>query len=252
MSQAQQTASRLRLMLLILGVLCWIPAIFWLFNPLWPQWHIVGGETGTGLVGVMLIEWDERPYLIACCVYLGLFLLSQWLFLSPRGPFRINLAATGRPLKLSVIIAALMAALLSFGLIASLLEIPNWWMRFFGGNSDGDHRVWLWIILAACWLFWSIIFFLFWRTGDRNTQLSRMLRGLFAGSILELLVAGPVQVWILRRHEEHECYCARGSYTGLIFGGTVLLWVFGPGLALYVLREKQRRTPLIAPDVPAK
>ena len=45
--------------------------------------------------------------------------------------------------------------------------------------------------------------------------------------------------------DDNDCYCATGSYTGLILGGTVLLWTFGPGLVLMFLREKDRREPLL-------
>ena len=39
---------------------------------------------------------------------------------------------------------------------------------------------------------------------------------------------------------EDDCYCARNSYTTLIFGCTALLWAFGPGVVLPFMREKYR------------
>jgi hypothetical protein len=67
------------------------------------------------------------------------------------------------------------------------------------------------------------------------------------GSILEMLIAAPVHVLILRSKDEKEsCYCEMGSYTALVLGGTVLLWTFGPGLVLLFLREKARRQPLLS------
>ena len=63
----------------------------------------------------------------------------------------------------------------------------------------------------------------------------RIIRGLIAGSILELFVSIPIFVT-----RQDDCYCARSSYTGLVFGATALLWAFGPGVLLLFLREKRR------------
>ena len=95
--------------------------------------------------------------------------------------------------------------------------------------------------MLAVWAIWAAVFFVYWRSGDRYTQWTRIIRALVAGSFLELFVATGVYVW--NPHKE-ECYCARGSYTGLVFGGTVLLWAFGPGIILLFLRERYRRQKL--------
>jgi hypothetical protein len=50
----------------------------------------------------------------------------------------------------------------------------------------------------------------------------------------------------VRDRKDYGCYCAAGSYTGLVLGGTVPIWAFGPALILLFLREKSHRAPLIA------
>jgi hypothetical protein len=70
--------------------------------------------------------------------------------------------------------------------------------------------------------------------------MGRVVRGLIAGSVLEMLVAVPIYVT-----REDDCYCARGSYAGLVFGVTVILWAFGPGVFLLFMREKRRREKLL-------
>jgi hypothetical protein len=101
--------------------------------------------------------------------------------------------------------------------------------------------------MLGLWVLWGVIFYAYWRQGDHYSRSGRMLRALLAGSVLELLVAAPVHAWAARRS---DCYCERGSYTGLVFGGTVLLWVFGPGVVLLFLRERYRREKLF-PVCPA-
>jgi hypothetical protein len=64
-----------------------------------------------------------------------------------------------------------------------------------------------------------------------------MIRGLVAGSLLEILVAVLVHVWATR---QRECYCCRGTYTTLVLAATVLIWVFGPGIIMLYYREKYR------------
>lgn len=36
-------------------------------------------------------------------------------------------------------------------------------------------------------------------------------------------------------------WCARGSYTGIVFGATVLIWAFGPALLPLFLRQRELR-----------
>ena len=70
----------------------------------------------------------------------------------------------------------------------------------------------------------------------------KVIKGLVAGSFLEIFVAVPVHVWAAR---QRECYCCRGTYTTLIFAGAVLLWAFGPGIVLLYKREAYRREKLL-------
>ena len=71
-----------------------------------------------------------------------------------------------------------------------------------------------------------------------------VVRALIRGSCLELLIAIPTHGFAYRR-VTNNCYCGLGSYTGLVFGSAVLLWAFGPGLALLYWREKARREPIL-------
>lgn len=251
MTRYQGIAYRLRWLVLIVGLLCLAAGVFWLTNPLWPQWEVFSGpmDIGAGLMGVMgwwfadqgtpkLFDHGYGPVLAG---YLGVFLLTQWLLLAPRRDWQVRLARTGRPMKRAVISAGLIGAVLTVGLFATIMEVGGWWLDFIRG-ADGPDEPQCWLPLCAmaiAWIAWSAVFFVYWRQGDRYTQLGKMIRGLLAGSFLELIAATAVYAW--DPHEQQECYCFRGSYTGLVLGGTVALWCFGPGIVLLFMREKYRR-----------
>ncbi|TWU39350.1 hypothetical protein [Novipirellula artificiosorum] len=213
-----------RWLLLIVGLLCFAIGVWYLL--LAPPFEMAGAH-GTPLT--FLEEEVEKNTLIV----VGGFLLTQWLFLCPHGRLKMHLTDSGRPMWLSLVCAALATAMLSIAMIATLLEIPNLWGPFIENMSVA------WTVIGILWLIWIGVFFVYWRGVDRMDSMTRMIRLLIKGSILELLVAVPVHVAVWDR--EKECYCSRGSYTGIVLGTTVLLWAFGPGLVLLFAREFQQR-----------
>ncbi len=271
MTRGQRAAKWGRRALIAAGVLLLLAGLFWLFMPL-----LYGPEVAPGLMGVIgFYAESESLYAAVLAVYLGLFFCTQWFFLRPRREWTMRATLRGRPMKRSIFSAALIASILSVGLAATLLEIPDWWRYVVATNwgagqrlevhpdevtaggvsvqpappppaldiDDVDFRVWPGLVaIALAWSAWALIFWRYWRAGDRYTQLTRMIRGLLVGSILEVFVATAVHAFAYRRD---ECHCCRGSYTGLVFGGTALLWVFGPGIILLYRRERHRQRLLL-------
>jgi hypothetical protein len=221
-------------------ILCFACGLFWVVATTWLPESFGAGLIGTPALGVLgplyaLVE-DEGIWgrILPGLLYVGLFLLTQWLFLFPRGGLQMRLTETGRPMKRSAVAAGFAVMLLSVGLLYSLYDLVG---------SVGDSRVVLWVFMvipAILWCIWSIIFWLYWCQVDYYTWSGRLIRGLIAGSVLELFVAVPVYAT-----SKEECYCARGSYAGVIFGTTVLLWAFGPGVFILFARERQRREKLL-------
>jgi len=240
MTRAQKTAFRLRWILLVLWILCLAFGLFWLIvGTLYQKFTV--GLAGTPSVVVLgpLLDMIEDPEMgvriLAVIIYLGLFLLTQWLFLCPRHIWKMKLEPTGRPMKQAAIGVGFAVMLLSVGLLYSLIDLAK------PVGESGDVGMWVFFLIpVALWCFWSFIFWVYWRSGDYYTWAGRVIRGLITGSVLELFVAVPIYAT-----RQDECYCARGSYAGLIFGATVLLWAFGPGVFLLFVKEKHRREKLL-------
>ena len=240
MTRAQKTAFRLRWFLLVIWILCFACGVLWV---------IVGTvfkKFGLGLIGTpsavalgpLCPLFDDSKFLVRILyviIYLGFFLMTQWLFLYPRRVWKMKLEPTGRPMKSAAIGVGFAVMLLSVGLLYSLFDLIS-----PVGESKGIGKFVFLLIPVVLWCFWSVIFCVYWRRGDYYTWVGRVIRGLIAGSVLELFVAVPIYAT-----RQDECYCARGSYAGLIFGATVLLWAFGPGVFLLFLKEKHRREKLL-------
>ncbi len=233
-TQSQRKADWFRRTILIVGMLYVVGAVGWIFSPLI-------GEDFAGVIGTPLAVFEgntrgEYAYLAAGVI--GAILLAQWAFLRPRQGWRPQLLATGRPMRSAIIAASAMAMLLTTGAITLVLEIP---IRREGLLEEGMNVPWMWGTMLVVWAFWAWVFFVYWRQGDRYTQLGRMIRALVAGSFLEAIVAIPAHILVMR---QSDCYCARGTYTALVFAGLVLLWAFGPGIILLYMRESHRRMRL--------
>ena len=233
MTSAKEKAYKLRHLILVVGI------IFTLLGFAWASFG--SALLGTVLVINKVVADEKICYVINSIIVIGIVLLAQWAFLRPGKNFKVRLTTEGRPLKSSVFAAALMSMLLTTGLISLLLEFPDWWEDIMDADSPIVIAS-VYITMFIIWAIWAWIFFVYWKQGDRYTQSGKMIRGLVAGTILEIMVAVPVQIWATR---QRDCYCCRGSYTTLILASTVLVWAFGPGIILLYMREKHRRGKLI-------
>jgi hypothetical protein len=138
-------------------------------------------------------------------------------------------------MKSAVLAAAYMAMMLSVGGIAIVLELFHLWGELF---DDSRWQIPFTAGVVALWILWAAIFYSHWRKGSHFEQLRAVAHALLVGSLLELLIATGVYVW---KTDEDNCWCARGSYTALVFSATVMLWAFGPGLLFLFLREARYR-----------
>ena len=108
----QLLAYRLRFLILVIGLLCLGAGLFWVIDVIWPQIEFVWLDGGTPAGLLYVFGRVEDSYFVVhgyVFGYLGLFFITQWLFLVPRRWWRIDVTATGRPLWRSVLSAALTA-----------------------------------------------------------------------------------------------------------------------------------------------
>lgn len=250
MVPARNWAQFVRILMLVVAVIAILLAALLLLNPeLGAADWLGGGVIGTPFApinGTLSNDQIQHIYWFQAAFYFGLFLFMQWLFLSPRGSWGIGLALQGPPPRRAALAAGFIGMLLSIGLFATLMEIPNWWMKLTMSRPvdnyahGSQHFGVFWIVMLAVWAGWTGVFWSYWKSLDRYCALRKVFRWLLAGTVLELAVSIPAHAIVIQERGG-DCYCERGTWTGVAFGVTAALWLFGPGALLLFLREKQRR-----------
>jgi len=85
-------------------------------------------------------------------------------------------------------------------------------------------------VVFFVWSLWALLFGFYTAKRDARTKMSRLVRFLVAGSVLELLVAVPAHVVARSRS---YCCAGFGTFWGIAAGISVMLFAFGP--AVFVL-----------------
>ena len=177
---------------------------------------------------------DVAQLIIHVCLIWAFIFFAMWWFLAPRRNWLKIMSTPATPMKRAICIASLLSTMLSLGIFWLIIELcdaePDASTITFSVVSYGSFLL--------IWGIWAFIFYKYWRQGDRYTQLGKMTRGLFAGSIAESIVS--VIVFATNPHN-NDCYCFRGSYFSLIISLTVIFWCFGPGLVFLYMRERRRQ-----------
>lgn len=163
-------------------------------------------------------------------VYAGVFILGQILLLA------VNVDTSDRRLKprtrilFSIFAAGLLLALLTFSAVSSMAVAIR--------GDHIDHWVWPILIgsLAVPWVLWSIVFYRYSR--DTDDIVSRAVRWLLRGSVLELLIAVPSHVIVRRRH---DCCAPAVSAFGIASGIAIMLLSFGPSLVFLFKKRMEAR-----------
>ena len=139
-------------------------------------------------------------------------------------------------ISISLAVATLLTALLTTAAVWSLgvaVRGDKFFDFFdhFGKRliHDQDYILvfWLLVFWGALWMFWSILFYLYYR--NSSPGVTRLASGLLKGSVLELLIAVPCHVIVRRRG---DCSAPAATSFGIATGLAIMLLSFGPGILL--------------------
>jgi hypothetical protein len=146
-----------------------------------------------------------------------------------------------RSMLVSLAGGAFVAGGLTFGIIASILNLTERW-EAFGESIDDSLDGFAWIVLLVPWAIWFCIFAFAW-SGQWIAIFRRMYKLLIAGTVLELLVTVPIDAKV---RKQTDCYCGEGTFWALAIGIAAAFCTFGPGMVmLYFARygQRLRRSP---------
>lgn len=147
-----------------------------------------------------------------------------------------------RPIWISVTGISLALALLTFGaLFAAWAAVagdnaPEFLDNSFGmGSSPLTGSATIFLCVMVLWALWALVFRHF--SDDGVQPVTRLFRWLYAGSVLELLVAVPCHA-VVRSRE--DCCAPMLTGYGIVTGLAVMLLGFGPGV-IYLYRKRLER-----------
>jgi len=163
---------------------------------------------------------------VAAMVVCQLALLSVPVRVASRRP------VTRGALWPTILVAGLMMGILVMAAFLAFYEF------IYEGRDKGNWLAWIGMAAgAATWAVWAFVFARAAKTVPPRDLVTRQCRLLFAGSILELLIAVPTH--IVARYRD---YCCAGfmTFIGLTMGFAVMLFAFGPAL-YFLFAERWRR-----------
>jgi hypothetical protein len=176
---------------------------------------------------------DLLPWICAGALMLGAFLLL-WL----------SVDTTQKRLKprthilVSAVITGLLTTILTVSTVLAV-GLGVWGEKFFNFLPNSPGLVVL-SAFAVPWLFWGVLFYRLCR--NSSDAVTRTVKWLFRGSVLELLIAVPAHVMIRRRN---ECSAPVINSFGITTGIAIMLLSFGPSvLLLYKKRMEEYSTKI--------
>jgi hypothetical protein len=189
----------------------------------------------------------EQDWWAAMLPIVGVVSISQVVFLLPVIRLRPPTGARQRSLLVSLLLGAAVAALLTVGVGLAITELVGEFVLPWGteaspwSNDDLAEEPWIWItvpvVLIGSWFVWTFLILLFAQQAWADHAIGRVVRMLFACTVVELLLAIPIDVMVRRRT---SCRCETGTFAALAIGGAALLWLMGPGLVLLATTRRRR------------
>ena len=163
--------------------------------------------------------------------------VTQAVFLIPMFSKRPPRGERSMSLLLSLVIAAAVAAMLTFALMLGVTEFVQ---TVLEASLDLDDTLAMTVLVAALvgsWGFWSGILLVFSRGIWADRALGRLVGLLVGGTLLEVLVVLPLDIMVRRRT---DCYCFAGTFFALCLAVIATLWLAGPGVVIALMSKKHR------------
>ncbi len=179
-----------------------------------------------GLGGIALFNAGEA-FAIAVLVFT---FSTQALFLLGSGKLELSRPIRGWRLVMPAAVAGLMLAILIGGAGLALSEL-------FYLDTEEWISVALLALVAASWIVWSLLLFVYCQGWERFTIIERLTGLIFTGSLASFLVSIPAHIIVSRRP---GCFVGILTAVGIASGLYVMLWSFGPAIFLLFFREKRR------------
>ena len=190
------------------------------------------------LLAMPLIEGGD---FLAMAISIGVMFAGQAMLIFGSGTITLCRPIRRRRLVLPVLVAATMLALLAGGLC-----IATWELLYLDSNPHEEFFAFAAMsLIGLTWIGWGVLLFARLRDKPRYTVLRTLNTWIFAGSLAELLATVPSHVIVSRRP---GCLVGIGTAIGIIAGCAVMIFSFGPAIAILFLRPRWRAE--IADGVP--
>jgi len=197
-----------------------------------------------GLGGTALSDAGQAFAVAVLVLTLG----SQALLIFGSGKLELTRPIRGWRLVIPTAVAGLMLAILILGAGLALSEL------FYLDTAEWIS-VALLALVAASWIVWSLLLFVYCQGWERFNIIGRLTGLIFAGSLATLLVSIPAHIIVSRRP---GCFVGLFTALGIASGIYVMLWSFGPAILPLFFKEKRRfelredRRPAVDPAPEAR
>lgn len=191
-------------------------------------------------------ELDNEAILLAIGLPVIVLVITQVAFLLPVMRIRFPAGGKARSLRVSLVSAGFVAAMLTAGLAAGLYAFSQVLVSTASGRTDDPLDVQvlddtvialgLGITLIASWIVWSLVLMAFARRRIGSGVLARAIGSILGGTIIEVGLVLPIDIMIRRRT---NCYCGSGTFLALCISGWALLWLSGPGIVLAIASRRR-------------
>jgi hypothetical protein len=237
---------RRRGLVLTLGLLGYLAILAWCLTFAFGMLITDSGDRGE-FVRLMFspTEWEMSGGVwLGIGVPAAVIAITQWVFILPVVSTRPPTRGRAHSLRGSMIVAGLMAGVLTFALGCGLIgliqlvgasaavadpadvEPPGAWLAIVA----------LFMVLAISWALWSLALLSFARRRMGRGVLSRTIGLLLGGTIVEVIVVLPIDVMIRRRT---DCYCGTGTFFAMVLSAWALLWLAGPGIVIAACSKRR-------------